>query len=338
MLGGDSVKKFWNKAENSNDIFIYGDIASYAWFDNDTTAKSFMDDLNSFKGQPVTVHINSGGGDVFAGLAISNAIKNYGKVTVAIDGLAASAASLIAMGGQKVTMASNALMMIHEARVGVMGYFDIADLTKMQNELTAIKGSIIATYKSRAKDADIQSMVEAETWFNAQEALDAGFIDEITGEVSLSVDDANKKLFVNSLAIDTSKFDAVKMRQAMGGKKMSTENKAPATETTPAVNAEEILKQERQRVRDLQGLKCDNAAVNAIIEVAMSDGRTVADIQAYVDALKKIPPAQNTAGNIADVIRDQMTSGAAGVSGSQDAPDEKELQRNKIAAFANGMV
>lgn len=119
---------------------------------------------------------------------------------------------------------------------------------------------------------------------------------------------------------------------------MSTENKAPATETTPAVNAEEILKQERQRVRDLQGLKCDNAAVNAIIEVAMSDGRTVADIQAYVDALKKIPPAQNTAGNIADVIRDQMTSGAAGVSGSQDAPDEKELQRNKIAAFANGMV
>ena len=330
------MKKFWNKAENTNDIYIYGDIVNWRWDDTDTTAKSFMDDLNSFEGQPVTVHINSGGGDVFAGLAISNAIKNYGKVTVAIDGLAASAASLIAMGGAKITMASNALMMIHEAVIGVMGYFDIDDLAKMQNQLTAIKGSIIATYQSRAKDADIQSMVEAETWFNAQEALDAGFIDEITGEVSLSVDDANKKLFVNSLAIDTSKFDAVKMRQAMGGKKMATENKAPAT--TPAVNAEEILKQERQRVRDLQGLKCDNAAVNAIIEVAMSDGRTVADIQAYVDALKKIPTAQNTAGNIADVIRDQMTSGAAGVSGSQDAPDEKELQRNKIAEFANGMV
>lgn len=333
------MKKFWNKAENSNDIFIYGDIASYAWFDNDTTAKSFMDDLNSFKGQPVTVHINSGGGDVFAGLAISNAIKNYGKVTVAIDGLAASAASLIAMGGAKITMASNALMMIHEARVGVMGYFDIADLTKMQNELTAIKGSIIATYQSRAKDADIQSMVEAETWFSAQEALDAGLIDEITGEVSLSVDDANKKLFVNSLAIDTSKFDAVKMRRAMEGKNMATENKAPVTEeTTPAVNAEEILKQERQRVKDLQGLKCDNAAVNAIIEVAMSDGRTVADIQSYVDALKKIPPAQNTAGNIADVIRDQMTSGAEDVKGGQNAPDVKELQAKKIAEFANGMV
>lgn len=336
------MKKFWNKAENSNDIFIYGDIASYAWFDNDTTAKSFMDDLNSFKGQPVTVHINSGGGDVFAGLAISNAIKNYGKVTVAIDGLAASAASLIAMGGAKITMASNALMMIHEARVGVMGYFDIADLTKMQNELTAIKGSIIATYQlrlqSHGRDADIQSMVESETWFSAQEALDAGLIDEITGEVSLSVDDANKKLFVNSLAIDTSKFDAVKMRRAMEGKNMATENKAPATETTPAVNAEEILKQERQRVRDLQGLKCDNAAVNAIIDVAMSDGRTVADIQSYVDALKQIPTPQNSAVNIADVIRDQMTSGAEDVKGGQNAPAVKELQAKKIAEFANGMV
>ena len=340
------MTKFWNKAETTNDIYIYGDIVNYEWFDSDVTAKSFTDDLNSFNGEPVTVHINSGGGDVFAGLAISNAIKNYkGGVTVMIDGLAASAASLIAVGGKKVCMASNALMMIHEAKVGVMGYYAINDLSKLQNELTAIKGAIIATYQSRAKDADIAAMVEVETWFSAKEALEAGLIDEITGEVPLQVDDAQQKLFVNSLAVDTKRFDVAKMRRAMGEKVM-TENKSEVKaavaepKTAPAIDTEQILKQERQRVRDLQALKCGNSAVNAIIDVAISDGRGVQEIQAYVDALNKIPvqTSQAAADKIVAAIRDQMTSGAEGVQGGQEAPDAKELQQKRIVEFANGMV
>lgn len=342
------MTKFWNKAETTNDIYIYGDIVNYEWFDSDVTAKSFTEDLNSFNGEPVRVHINSGGGDVFAGLAISNAIKNYkGGVTVMIDGLAASAASLIAVGGKKVCMASNALMMIHEAKVGVMGYYAINDLSKLQNELAAIKGAIIATYQNRAKDADIAAMVEAETWFSAKEALEAGLIDEITGEVPLQVDDAQQKLFVNSLAVDTKRFDVAKMRRAMGEKVM-TENKSevkaavaePKTAPAPAVNVDEILKAERRRVKDLQALKCENSAVNAIIDVAITDGRAVKEVQAYIDALKAIPSqtTQTAADKIVAAIRDQMTSGAEGVQGGQEAPDAKEIQQKRIVEFANGMV
>lgn len=215
------MKKCWNKSAGSADIFIYGDIVNYDWFDSDVTAKKFADDLNAYEGKPVTVHINSGGGDVFAGLAIYNTLKNYkGDVTISVDGLAASAASLIAMGGKKITMANNSLMMIHEPSVGLFGFLGAADLAKIQNQLAAVHGAIIQTYKNRLGESDIESMVEAETWFNAQEALDVGLIDEITGEVDLHVDDAQKLLFVNKLSVSTKNFDVAKMRRAMGVKNM----------------------------------------------------------------------------------------------------------------------
>ena len=354
---------FWNKATDSNDIYIYGDITSYAWDDTDTTAKKFVDDLNSFGGGRVTVHLNSGGGDVFAALAIYNALKSYkGGVSIAIDGLAASAASLIAMAGKPTRMAANALIMVHAPAVGLYDFYDAAALAKVQASLEAVHGAIIETYASRIDAKDAEKMIDTETWLNAQDALAMGLVDEITGAVSMTVDDAQRKIFVNSLAISTKNFDGEKLRRAMGGQILNktvesknTENvkeqvaevkPAPVEDKTPTAKftAPEmkalILKQERQRVRDLKALKCDNAAVNAIIDVAIDDGRTVTDIQAYVDVLKNLPATtvQTTADKIVDVIRDQMASGAEGVSGGQTAPNPRELQAKKIAEFANGMI
>ena len=120
-----------------------------------------------------------------------------------------------------------------------------------------------------------------------------------------------------------------------------TETAKPESKTlsAPEIKAV-ILKQERQRVKDLRALKCDNAAVNAIIDVAIDDGRAVTDIQAYVDALKNLPAStvQNTADKIVEVIRDQLTSGAEGIAGGQAAPNPQEVQAKKIAEFANGMI
>lgn len=359
------MKKCWNKSAGSADIFIYGDIVNYDWFDSDVTAKKFADDLNAYEGKPVTVHINSGGGDVFAGLAIYNTLKNYkGDVTISVDGLAASAASLIAMGGKKITMANNSLMMIHEPSVGLFGFLGAADLAKIQNQLAAVHGAIIQTYKNRLGESDIESMVEAETWFNAQEALDVGLIDEITGEVDLHVDDAQKLLFVNKLSVSTKNFDVAKMRRAMGVKNMEikdeqgffdklkaaiTDAVTPKDETPkPAQPAETtdaatIREQELTRIRDLHALKCGNAAVDAIVDVAIKDGRAVSDIKPFVDAVKgiKVATAQATADKIIAAIKDQMTSGAEGVQGGQQeqtAEDVKAAQKQLIADFANKLI
>ena len=350
---------FWNKAADSNDIYIYGDITSYGWEDSDTTAKNFVDDLNSFGGGKVTVHVNSGGGDVFAALAIYNALRSYkGGVTITIDGLAASAASLIAMAGKPTKMASNALIMVHEPAVGVYGFYDADALAKVQASLRAVHGSIVETYASRIDAKDAEKLVSAETWLNAEDALAMGLVDEITGAVPMQVDDAQRKIFVNSLAISTKNFDGVKMRRAMEGKSLAKQTETKNTEVVtkevaeaktetvvgktlaPVVDAAEILRGERQRVRDLKALKCDNAAVNAIIDVAIDDGRGIDEIKPFVDALKNIPVTtpQSTADKIIDMIRDNMESGAAGVSGGQTAPDPKEIQAKKIAEFANGMI
>lgn len=340
------MKKFWevrNQAAEEAEILIYGDIVSDKWIDNDTTAKEFAQEFASLKGKKITVRINSAGGDVFTGLTISNLIKKAGNITVAIDGLAASAASVVAMGGAKIQMANNALMMIHLPAVMLFGYYEEPEIDKIKNGLSTIKESIITTYKSRPlkEGINVDEMMTSETWFTAQEALDAGFIDEITGEAEISVDNSARKIFVNSLEYDTSRFNAEKFKKAIGGIKMSeVQNKTPAVDE--ATIRKEIRNQELARIKALQDLKCDNSAVNAIVDVALEKGVEVAEIQAYVDALKGLPqakPAQNAMQEIKDLIEDQMQSGAAGVGGEKNSVDAKAeakaAQIQSVIDFAN---
>lgn len=326
------MKKFWNKAASTNDIYIYGEISSGdKWFDSDTTSKSFIDDLNSFGGGDVTIHINSGGGDVFAALAIGNCLRNYtGKVTVSVDGLAASAASLIAVSGDHVKAASNSLIMIHSPAVGLCGdYYDAEDLAKVQASLAAVEASIIATYELRCKKCNVRDLVKAETWLTAEQAQEYGFVDEITDAVEMKVDDAQKVIFVNSVAISTKKFDAEKMRRAMEAKTMTAEVEKKYIDS--------IRQQEIGRIKALQALRGNNAAVNAIIDVALEKGHGINDVKPYVDAVAAIPTS-TAAEEIKAVIREQMQSGAAAVSGGQEAPDAKELQKKRIADIANSMM
>ena len=208
--------KFWNKSAESADIFIYGEIVSEQWFDTDVTAKSFLDDLKSFGGRDVTIHLNSGGGDCFAALAIYNTLKNYsGKVNVSIEGLCASAATIIACGGSKITIAANSLMMIHNPSVGLSGFFDEIDIDKVKNSLSAVKSTLIQTYQTRTgkSESELDKLLSAETWFTAAEAIENGFADEILGEISSRFDDAKKILFVNKLSVDCRKFDCNQLRE-----------------------------------------------------------------------------------------------------------------------------
>ena len=157
-----------------NELLIYTDIGESFFYDS-VSAKSVKAQLDSMTGD-LSVRINSPGGDVFDGFAIFNMLDQYeGKVTVHVDGLAASAASVVAMAGDEIVMADNALMMIHDPWTISVG--DSTEMRTTADLLDKIKGSILTTYlsKSGLDEADIADKMAAETWFSADEAIEYGF-------------------------------------------------------------------------------------------------------------------------------------------------------------------
>lgn len=157
-----------------NEILIYDDIGA-SWFDEGVTAKGVKAQLEEMAGD-ITVRINSGGGDVFEGFAIYNLLDQHnGNITVHIDGLAASAASVIAMAGDDINMGINALMMIHDPWTFAIG--NSSDLAKTGELLDKIKDSIVNTYEKQTElDKNyISDLMAAETWMTADEAISDGF-------------------------------------------------------------------------------------------------------------------------------------------------------------------
>lgn len=165
-----------NKAKDEPaTVYLYDEIS---WFG--ISADTFVKDLQAIKAGSIDVRINSPGGSVFEGLAIYNALKNHpATITVHIDGLAASIASIIAMAGDSIQMAENAFLMIHEPWSMVIG--GATELRKEADLLDKVAGQLVGTYASRTSKSkdEILDLMGAETWFTAQEALAAGFIDAI---------------------------------------------------------------------------------------------------------------------------------------------------------------
>ena len=156
---------------------LYGTIAEESWFDDDITPRMFKDELLLGKG-PVTVWINSPGGDCVAASQIYAMLMDYpGEVTVKVDGLAASAASVIAMAGTKVLMAPTAMLMIHNPMTAAFG--DSAEMQKAIEMLTEVKESIINAYeiKTGLSRSKLARLMDEETWMNAKRAIELGFCD-----------------------------------------------------------------------------------------------------------------------------------------------------------------
>jgi ATP-dependent Clp endopeptidase proteolytic subunit ClpP len=161
--------------DGSVEVHIYDEIGGYG-----VTAKDFTSELKKYKGQHINLRINSVGGSVIEGDAIFNALRRHrGGLTVHVDGLAASMASIIAMAGDKIRMADNGFLMIHNPWSMSVG--DADDLRKEADTLDKIKESMVRTYARRAnlsRDA-VSQMMDEEKWMDAHEALSLGFIDEI---------------------------------------------------------------------------------------------------------------------------------------------------------------
>lgn len=372
------MEKFWkvtNDVSGDAEILIYGPIASErTWFGDEATPKQFAQDLNGLGGRDVTVRINSGGGDVFAAHAIHNLLKSYkGRVTAVIDGLAASAATVVAVAADKIIMPSNSLMMIHDPAIGLSGYYPAAELTKLVEALATIKTSIVAAYRKRCKatDEEIETMMANETWMGAAECKEKGFADEIIGGVAAALN--GNTLVINAISHDLNRFgnaDAVKNKfkqsevrdmpsgklekflnalglqelledtqaAAPGAGQSQADNTLPAPAVDNAVAVEAAVAAERRRVLDLEALDDgQNAAITAIINEAKKSGKTVNEVKNYVEAVKNAAPAgagTNAAQNVvAAMVADNKSSGVDGVTASP-AIDEAAVS---VAADAKAL-
>ncbi len=201
-------KRFWEfraAAEGKPaELLIYGPIANESWWGDEVTPKQFKKDLDALGDvDEISVFINSEGGDVFAGQAIHSMLKRHkAKVNVYIDGLAASAASVIAMAGDVVRMPRNAMMMIHNPWTIAIGY--AADFRKIADDLDKISETIVAVYEAKTglKQEEIKAMMDAETWMTADEAKDKGFIDEVEEAKEIAASIQGRFLNMNGQAID----------------------------------------------------------------------------------------------------------------------------------------
>jgi ATP-dependent Clp protease protease subunit len=167
-------------------LFLNGTIAEESWFDDDVTPQLFKDELNSGTGD-ITVWINSPGGDCVAAAQIYNMLMDYkGSVTVKIDGIAASAASVIAMAGTKVLVSPVSMLMIHNPMTVAFG--NSAEMQKAIDMLASVKDSILNAYeiKTGLSRTKLSHLMDAETWMDANKAIELGFADEIMQRSALT--------------------------------------------------------------------------------------------------------------------------------------------------------
>ena len=276
----DKQLNMWNltkNKDNSADLILYGDIGD-SWLD-DVSSKNIANELKDLDVSTINLRINSGGGDVFTAIAISNLLKNHkANVIARIDGLAASAATIITSACDKVIMPKNALFMIHNPWTVVGG--EAKDMIKTAEQLDKVKNSIINTYKSKTnlEIEEISKLMDEETWLDPYEAKEKGFIDEISDEENIEV--IENKLIVNSLALDFSKFKnsynkklKIKNEEEKIVNKEEFKNKYP--ELYEEIKNEGML-QERTRIKEIDELGINNEIITNAKFVEILDVKDVA--------------------------------------------------------------
>lgn len=204
-------KKFWQFRNQADDpehaeLLLYGDISERTWYGDETTPRQFADDLAALGPVgSILVRINSGGGDVFAAQAIGNQLEQHSaKVTARIDGICASAATIVACHCDSVEAPEDSTYMVHLPTVGVMDYLDELAISRLAGALATVKDNIITLYarKTGMSKEDAAALIEAETWMTGPQAHDRGFVDILLeGKDAAVVENRSGMLFVNSIGM-----------------------------------------------------------------------------------------------------------------------------------------
>lgn len=247
------MNRFWNwvKNEDKRTLYLNGAISDTSWFDDEVTPALFKSELEEGEGD-IDLWINSPGGDCFAAAQIYNMITNYnGKVTVFIDGLAASAASVIAMAGDEVIMSPVSMLMIHNP--STLAFGEAADMEKAIAMLGEVKDSIINAYvaKTGLSRAKLSRLMDEETWMNANKAIELGFADRIDGvshedKITACLIFSQKKCdtYVTNLLTEKYKADT-----------NTPEEVLPEPEDTPSGRSKETLNERMELMKSFIGGK-----------------------------------------------------------------------------------
>lgn len=379
--GGSNSKaaKFWNVTDTSaesGEITLYGDICDRPPVDFWTgeqvpgkyiTPDGFLDDLEKIKGKAnVTVKINSCGGDLYTGISIHNALKALnGKKIVQVEGIAASAASVIAMAGDEIQMYPGSILMIHgvSADLSDAGALTISDIRKLEKGYDANEKAIAEIYhaKTGIEVDKLRAMMARETWFVGQEAIDNGFADTLLnvskcgtdGEDDedeeekkkpvIEVENGKKILFVAGIKHDISAFKNVPKSLPV------VQNIKPTNEPKPsdalAVSVEELRRIYPQLVAEIEKAATakERARIKAIDEIAKKPGAEALALSAkYTDlctadelALKILKAQEDyNASRLKNITLDAKNSGANNVGGNANGGEpqpETDDEENKVS-------
>ena len=213
------MKKFWNWKNQTETaertLFLNGTIAEESWFDDEITPQLFKDELMSGSGN-ITVWINSPGGDCVAAAQIYNMLMDYkGDVTVKIDGIAASAASVIAMAGTKVLVSPVSMLMIHNPMTAAFGNSE--EMQKAIDMLGSVKDSILNAYeiKTGMSRTKLSHLMDAETWMDANKAMELGFADEIMKRSVEDIEPPAVSMMYSKAAVVNSLLDKIAAKCAI---------------------------------------------------------------------------------------------------------------------------
>ncbi len=367
--------KFWNVASTGDDegeITLYGDVVSRQpvdWWTGEPepglyiAPESFMEDLAAVKGKSnITIKINSTGGDLYTGIAIHNAIKGLsGHKVVIVEGIAASAASVIACAGDEVQVYPGSMVMIHGVAGLLMDYYTLADLKKLQKDFDASERAIAEIYhaKTGIEVEQLRSMMTRETWMVGQEAIDNGFADTLLEgdgpDVSVSAD--KQVLLVAGI-----RHNIKGLHNVPSTIRINSIHAAPAAGNKPTGNGGENRKEDepmtleemRAQHPDLVAQIEQQAAANAItqerarIEAIDSIAASVGDAQLVRDAkygentctaeqlaLKAMQKqAALGAKHLKDAAADNADSGAAGVGAAPNGGEEGSENDDKAKVDA----
>lgn len=364
------AKKFWNVADTgteSGEITLYGDICAKPLVDFWTgelapgqyiTPDGFLNDLEKIKGKAsVTVKINSCGGDLYTGIAIHNALKALsGKKIVQVEGIAASAASVIAMAGDEVQVYPGSILMIHgvSADLSDAGALTLGDIKKLEKSYDANEKAIAEIYhdKTGLEVDKLRAMMTRETWFVGQEAIDGGFADTLIkkdedenedSKPSIEEENGRKLLFVAGLRHDITGFKNIPTSIPVRS------NAKPLTSTPQASAAlaesvDELKKLYPQLTAQIEknAAEAERERIKAIDRIAGKPGAAALAYSAKyteictADALAlKVLEAQKdyNAQRLVNITNDAESSGANGVGANANGgePNQNDAQSKKAS-------
>ena len=328
-------KTIWNIVKNDDknaELMLYGDIAESFWGDT-ISAKEVTEYLADLDVENINVYINSNGGVVDTAIAINNALRRHkAKVTVNIDGIAASAATLITCAGDTVRMPKNALFMIHNPSTIAMG--DSEEMRKQADVLEKYKNSITETYlqKVNIDKEKLSELMDNETWLSAEEALEYGFIDEIIENTNIQV--VENKVISNNMVFNMAEFKNfnvdknIKNNGKGSGKMTKDEIKAQFPDIYAEIvnEGKEIgVKEERTRIQEIENLGYNHEVVD---KAKFEEPKNARDLALEIVSLMK-QENQNKLNRIQDEGKPLNNM----PKGNDDGVNDEQKAANKILAF-----